>query len=86
MNQALFLISLQHELSMSIGNDLRLSEMLRGFLKVCLNRVHLSSCHVFLYQDEHKKPIKFKLLHSENLQHYTDRSAMTVSFGKTMNN
>ncbi len=65
MNQALFLISLQHELSMSMGAELQLEEMLSTFLKVCLKRVHLSSCHIYLHHNEHNMPIKVddKTLH-----------------------
>ena len=70
MNQALFLISLQHELSMSIGTELKLDAMLKTFLKVCLNRVHLSSCHVYLYQNSEQQPVKLEHSINSNLEHY----------------
>ena len=70
MNQALFLISLQHELSMSIGTELKLDAMLKTFLKVCLNRVHLSSCHVYLYQNSKQQPVKLEHSINSNLEHF----------------
>lgn len=48
MNKALFLISLQHELAMSIGNKLDLKAMLKVFLKVCISRLNLSSAHIYM--------------------------------------
>ncbi|WP_017444594.1 putative bifunctional diguanylate cyclase/phosphodiesterase [Gayadomonas joobiniege] len=48
MNQALFIISLQHELSMLIGSQLDLSLVCKRFLKVCNHRMSLNSCHVIL--------------------------------------
>jgi diguanylate cyclase (GGDEF)-like protein/PAS domain S-box-containing protein len=49
MNKALFIISLQHELTMAIGNELDLKTMLKVFLKVCFNRLNLTSAHIFTY-------------------------------------
>lgn len=37
---------------MSIGGDLKLMEMLRVFMRVCMSRLDLSSVHVFLFCDE----------------------------------
>lgn len=70
MNQALFLISLQHELSMSMGTKLELREMLSTFLKVCLKRVHLSSCHIYLHVDKQNMPIKIKKPSTSNINHF----------------
>lgn len=56
MKKALQIISIQHELAMSIGNDLKLMEMLRIFMRVSMSRLDLSSVHVFLYCDETGSP------------------------------
>lgn len=58
MNKALFIISLQHELAMAIGNELDLKAMLKVFLKVCFNRLNLTSAHIFTYTDEYGTPIQ----------------------------
>ena len=58
MNKALFIISLQHQLAMAIGNKLELKAMLKAFLKVCFNRLNLTSAHIYLYNDEHGEPCK----------------------------
>ncbi len=55
MNNALFIISLQHELSMAIGNDLDLKIMLKHFIKICFNRLNLTSAHVYI--DKNKNAI-----------------------------
>lgn len=71
MKQALYLIALQHELSMSIGSELKLAKMLKAFLKVCLNHAHLASCHVYLYQDKNGNPkANPELGHKYQLQHF----------------
>jgi diguanylate cyclase (GGDEF)-like protein len=49
MNNALFIISLQHELAMAIGNKLDLNAMLKVFLKVSFSRLNLTSAHVYIY-------------------------------------
>jgi len=43
MNNTLQLISIQHELGMAIGLDLRIKPMLSHFAKVCIRRLGLSS-------------------------------------------
>ncbi|MGL1957737.1 MAG: bifunctional diguanylate cyclase/phosphodiesterase [Colwellia sp.] len=48
MNKALFIVSLQHELSMAIGNEINLEAMLKVFLKVCFNRFNLTSAHIYI--------------------------------------
>jgi len=50
--KAIQLISLQHELGMSIGLDLHLEEMLLRFAKVCVRQLGLSSLHYYLLQTE----------------------------------
>lgn len=52
MNKALFIISLQHELAMAIGNKLDLKAMLKVFLKVCFSRLNLTSAHIYMYSDQ----------------------------------
>lgn len=69
MNKALFIISLQHELAMAIGNELDLKTMLKVFLKVCFNRLNLTSAHIFTYTDEHGLSIKLSKQHSAPHQH-----------------
>ncbi|MGB1263621.1 MAG: putative bifunctional diguanylate cyclase/phosphodiesterase [Cognaticolwellia sp.] len=44
------LISLQHELGMSIGLDLDLQEMLMAFTKVSIRQLGLSSVHYYIFQ------------------------------------
>jgi diguanylate cyclase (GGDEF)-like protein len=58
MNKALFIISLQHQLAMAIGNKLELKAMLKVFLKVCFNRLNLTSAHIYLYNDADGQPCK----------------------------
>ena len=50
--KAIQLISLQHELGMSIGLDLNLETMLLRFAKVCVRQLGLSSLHYYLFQSE----------------------------------
>ncbi|WAJ70360.1 putative bifunctional diguanylate cyclase/phosphodiesterase [Catenovulum adriaticum] len=70
MKQALYLIALQHELSMSMGSELNLAKMLKAFLKVCLNRAYLASCHVYLYQDKNGYPKTSQANGDYQLNHY----------------
>ncbi|HFE37009.1 MAG TPA: EAL domain-containing protein [Gammaproteobacteria bacterium] len=48
MKEAFSLIPIQHELAMSIGRDIRLKPMLAEFMKVCVHRLSLRSCHIYL--------------------------------------
>ena len=50
MHRALTLISIQHELGMNTGLDIRLSPMLKKFMKTCIQRLSLKGCHVYLHQ------------------------------------
>lgn len=68
MNKALFIISLQHELAMAIGNKLDLKAMLRVFLKVCFSRLNLTSAHIYIYCDQSGIPCKFSPLEYVNFQ------------------
>jgi len=52
MNKALFIISLQHELAMAIGNKLDLKPMLKVFMKVCFSRLNLTSAHIYMHSDQ----------------------------------
>ncbi|PKI16386.1 putative bifunctional diguanylate cyclase/phosphodiesterase [Colwellia sp. 12G3] len=70
MNKALFIISLQHELAMAIGNKLDLRAMLKVFLKVCFNRLDLTSAHIHVYCDQSGIPCKLRLLESTSFQHF----------------
>ena len=69
MNNALFIISVQHELAMAIGNKLDLKDMLKVFLKVCFNRLNLTSAHIYTYCDSNGLPIKLATQQSANYQH-----------------
>lgn len=50
--KAIQLISLQHELGMSIGLDLHLQTMLKEFTKVCIRQLGLVSVHYYFLQVE----------------------------------
>jgi len=67
MTKALFIISLQHELAMAIGNKLDLKAMLKVFLKVCFNRLDLTSAHIYVHCNHSGVPCK--LLPLENMTH-----------------
>ncbi|MEL0639381.1 bifunctional diguanylate cyclase/phosphodiesterase [Pseudoalteromonas aliena] len=69
MNNALFIISLQHEIAMAIGNKLDLKDMLKVFLKVCFNRLNLTSAHIYMYSDDNGLPIKLATQQSAPYQH-----------------
>jgi diguanylate cyclase (GGDEF)-like protein len=69
MNKALFIISLQHELAMAIGNELDLKTMLKVFLKVSFNRLNLTSAHIYTYTDDSGLSIKLTAQQSAPYQH-----------------
>lgn len=69
MNKALFIISLQHELSMAIGNELDLKAMLKVFLKVCFNRLNLTSAHIYTYVNDNGLSIQLTTQQSAPHQH-----------------
>jgi len=69
MNNAVFIISLQHEIAMAIGNKLDLEDMLKIFLKVCFNRLNLTSGHIYMYCDDSGLPIKLPTPQSAPYQH-----------------
>jgi len=69
MNNALFIISVQHELAMAIGNKLDLKDMLKVFLKVCFNRLNLTSAHIYTYCDSNGLPIKLATQQNASYQH-----------------
>ncbi len=56
MIKTLTLISIQHELGMATGQDLRLRPMLQHFMEVCLQRLGLRGIHIYLALDEHETP------------------------------
>jgi len=69
MNKALFIISIQHELTMAIGNELDLKAMLKVFLKVCFNRLNLTSAHIYTYVNENGLSIQLTTQKSAPHQH-----------------
>ncbi len=69
MNKALLIISLQHELTMAIGNELDLKAMLKVFLKVCFNRLNLTSAHIYTYTNDNGLPKQLTTQQSAPHQH-----------------
>lgn len=57
MKKALQIISIQHELSMAIGNCLDLREMAQIFMRVSMARLNLSSIHLFFFRDKSGEPV-----------------------------
>ena len=71
MNEALHIISIQHELVLALGHQRDLREMVQRFLRICNRRLSLGSGHLFLYQDRHGAPGKRQPIADDiNLQHY----------------
>ena len=67
-NRTLQIVSIQHELAMSIGLDLKLKKMLVAFLEKAQQRLSLSCAYVF---------------HTSDIQHYTqqhDSQLSVISF------
>lgn len=96
MNNALFIISVQHELAMAIGNKLDLKDMLKVFLKVCFNRLNLTSAHIYTYCDSNGLPIKLATQQNASYQHLLSMPKMNsglhwpddemlIQFVKTLN-
>ncbi len=97
MNKALFIISLQHELAMAIGNKLDLTAMLKVFLKVCFNRLSLTSAHIYINTDIDGHPIEAKPEQNNFCQHllsipknkrgqpWQDNTVL-IDFAKQLNN
>ena len=69
MNNALFIISLQHELAMAIGNKLDLNAMLKVFLKVCFNRLNLTSAHIYMYTNDVGMPTRITNRETQDFNH-----------------
>ena len=69
MNKALFIISLQHELAMAIGNELDLKTMLKVFLKVCFSRLNLTSAHIYTYVNDNGLPVQLRTQKSDSHHH-----------------
>ncbi len=97
MNKTLFIISLQHELAMAVGNKLDLTAMLKVFLKVCFNRLSLTSAHVYIYTDSDGHPIESAPQTNSFCQHLLSipknkqaqswqENTMLSSFAKKTNN
>ena len=70
MNRALFIISLQHELAMAIGDDLDLKLMLKHFIRVCFKRLNLSSAHVYIHKNADGVPIIINDAGSYQTEHF----------------
>lgn len=77
MNRALFIISLQHELAMAIGDDLDLKLMLKHFIKVCFKRLNLSSAHVYIHKNADGVPIIINDLSTYQTEHFLSIPAKT---------
>ncbi|MDO6460028.1 EAL domain-containing protein [Granulosicoccaceae sp. 1_MG-2023] len=63
------IVAIQHDLVMSIGLDLDLNRMLTFFLHSCLNRLEMSSAHLFVYASPAK---------GEGLQHFMSLPSQNV--------
>lgn len=70
MTNTLQLISIQHELGMAIGLDLRLRPMLRLFTSVCIRRLGLSGMQFFFMQDAAGGFTRAGAAEQTSLQHY----------------
>jgi len=67
--KAIQLISLQHELGMSIGLDLNLETMLSRFAKVCVRQLGLSGLHYYLLQTENRAVVLPNTNEQSQIQH-----------------
>lgn len=70
MNNALEIISLQHELAMSITNELQLEATVSNFMHVCLKRFRLRGIHAFLSMQEPELTFSKHKNTLSNIEHY----------------
>ncbi len=70
MQNTLQLISIQHELGMAVGLDLRLEPMLRQFTTVCIRRLGLAGVHFFFLQNDAGDPVFAPIVERGALRHY----------------
>lgn len=68
--KAIQLISLQHELGMSIGLDFNLHIMLKAFTKVCIRQLGLSSVHYYFFQTEHDDVVLPNTNNKSKIKHF----------------
>ncbi|WP_416306526.1 putative bifunctional diguanylate cyclase/phosphodiesterase [Neptunicella sp. SCSIO 80796] len=68
ISQTLQIVSIQHELAMSIGKDLHLDNMLAHFLTAAQRRLSLSAIHLFYSQRETTSATSNA--HNSNMEHY----------------
>lgn len=69
MSNTLKYISIQHELGMAIGLDLRLRPMLKRFTRVCIRRLGLASVHFHLLQNAQGQPLLPGTIDNGELRH-----------------
>lgn len=70
MNNTLKYLSIQHELGMAIGTNLRLQPMLAAFSRVMLRRLGLSSVHFYFLQTAEGEPELQANMSADRLEHF----------------
>ena len=70
MNSTLKYLSIQHELGMAIGTNLRLQPMLAAFSRVLLRRLGLSSVHFHFLLTAAGEPVLQASVGADQLQHF----------------
>jgi signal transduction histidine kinase/ActR/RegA family two-component response regulator len=68
--KTLQIVSLQHELAMAIGLDLRLKNMLQMFTEVCMRRLSVQAVHLYLHHDEENHPAYNEISEQWQMRHY----------------
>jgi signal transduction histidine kinase len=80
LTKTLQIVSLQHELAMAIGLDLRLKTMLQMFAEVCMRRLSAQAIHLYLHHNETDEPSYNEAISSWNLRHYLSIPASSHTF------
>ena len=75
----LSLMSLQHELAMAAGKNLRFETMLQHFMKVCVRRLDLSSVYVYINKNEAGLPAAMHEICFSELSFFTSFPKKEVS-------
>ena len=71
MNKALQIISIQHELVLTLDATSDLDKMLQQFLRICNSRLNLISSHIFLYHNKDNKPCnKISCSNDTEIKHF----------------
>ncbi|MEO0442710.1 MAG: hypothetical protein AAFZ92_03080, partial [Pseudomonadota bacterium] len=71
MNKALQIISIQHELVLSLNTSSEIEQIIKGFLRTCNVRLNLISSHLFLYIGDDQQPCnKHSCVNGGNIEHF----------------